>query len=66
MIRPARRAWASTLGQVVEVVAHERDVGGFDGDVAADGAHRDADVGGRERRSVVDAVADHRDRADRD
>jgi hypothetical protein len=24
-------------------------------------AHRDAEVGGRERRGVVDAVADHRD-----
>ena len=52
------------LGQVVQVVAHERDVGGFDGDVAAGSSHRDADRGGRERRSVVDAVADHRDRAD--
>ena len=43
-----------------QVAAHERDVAGLDRDVAP-GADRDADVGLRERRRVVDAVADHGD-----
>ena len=47
-----------------QVVAEQRDVGGLERRVGAGGAHRDADVGGRERGRVVDAVADHRDRAD--
>ena len=41
------------------VVGGEHDAGGLDGHVGA-GADRDADVGLRERRGVVDAVADHR------
>ena len=44
-----------------QVARHERQVGGLDGDVGA-GADREAEVGLRERRRVVDAVADHRDR----
>ena len=44
----------------VEAAADERDVGGLDRDVGA-GADRDADVRLGEGRSVVDAVADHRD-----
>ena len=40
--------------------AHQRDVGRLERDVGA-GADRDADVGPRQRRRVVDAVADHRD-----
>ena len=47
--------------QTREVVGHQRDRGGMDGDVAAGGAHGDADVAGRQGRSVVDAVADDRD-----
>src|SRR5699024_9058604 len=43
-----------------QVPAHERDVGGLNGDVGA-GAHRQAQVGLGQRRGVVDAVADHRD-----
>ena len=35
-------------------------LGALDGDVGA-GAHRDADVGLRQRRRIVDAVAGHRD-----
>jgi hypothetical protein len=45
-----------------EVVAHQRDVAGLQRDGGAGGAHRDADVGAPSR-GVVDAVADHRDRA---
>ena len=41
-----------------EVAAHQRDRRGFGGDVGARG-HRDADVGLRQRRRVVEAVADH-------
>ena len=44
--------------------AHEREVGGLDRGVRA-GAHREAEVGRGERGGVVDAVADHRDRAAR-
>ena len=40
----------------------QRDAGALDRDVRA-GAHRDADIGGRERGRVVDAVARHRDHA---
>ena len=39
---------------------HQRHAGALHRDVGA-GAHRDADVGLRERRRVVDAVAGHRD-----
>ena len=39
---------------------HQRDAGALHRDVGA-GAHRDADVGLRQRRRVVDAVAGHRD-----
>ena len=48
------------LGDLRDVAVQERDVARLDRDVGA-GAHRDADVGLRERRCVVDAVADHRD-----
>ncbi|CMQ45744.1 Uncharacterised protein [Mycobacterium tuberculosis] len=43
-----------------QVLAHQGDVGGFDGDVGSHGAHRDSQVGGGQGRSVVDSVADHR------
>ena len=58
-----RAAQAQRKRQLRQVVAHERDVGRFEGGVAADGAHHDADIGGGQRRRVVDAVADHRDTA---
>ena len=45
-----------------EIAAKERDAGAFDRDIGA-GAHGDADVGGSERRRVVDAVAGHGDDA---
>ena len=56
--RPARQR--DRRGDAAQVAAHQRDVAGLDRDVGA-GADRDADVGLRERRRVVDAVADHRD-----
>ena len=39
------------VGQPGEVVAHQRDVGGLERDVAAGGAHGDADVRRRQRRA---------------
>ena len=48
-------------GDAARVAADERDAGGLDRDVGA-GADRDPEVGPGERRGVVDAVADHRDR----
>ena len=47
------------VGQCGDVVAHERDVGGIDGDVAARAAHGDAHRGAFEGGRVVDAVAHH-------
>ena len=44
-----------------EVVVGEHHRGRLAGDVGAGEAHRDADVGGPQRRGVVDAVAGHRD-----
>jgi hypothetical protein len=46
-------------GDAVQLVRHQRDARGVRGDVRSAQAHRDADVGRRERGSVVDAVADH-------
>ena len=42
-----------------DLVVHHRDVGRFDRAVRAAHAHGDADVGAREGRGVVDAVAHH-------
>ena len=47
------------VGKVVEVFAEEGDIGGLDGDVAAGGAHGDADLRGGESRGIVDPIADH-------
>ena len=44
-----------------EVVVGEDHVAGFLGHLGAGDAHRDADVGALQRRSVVDPVAGHRD-----
>ena len=55
--RPSSTAWTMRG----EVVVGQDHVGGLAGDVGAGLAHRDADVGGLERRRVVDAVAGHRD-----
>ena len=44
----------------VEIALQQRDAGAFHRDVGA-GAHGDADIGGGQRRRVVDAVAGHRD-----
>lgn len=47
-------------GQLVELVGHQRDVGGLQRDGRAGGTHGDPDVGDRQRGGIVDAVADHR------
>jgi hypothetical protein len=49
------------VGGGARVAAHQRHLAGLDRDVGPR-AHRDAEVGTGERRCVVDAVADHRDR----
>ena len=51
------------LREVAQVLTHQRDVGGLDGDVGAHGPHGDADIGGGQRGGVIDAVTDHGDPA---
>ena len=48
------------MNEPVEIAPDERDGGALDRDARA-GAHRDTDVGLRQRRRIVDAVARHRD-----
>ena len=43
-----------------EVIVGEHHVGGLFRDIGAGDAHRDPDIGGLERRRIVDAVAGHR------
>ena len=50
------------VGDAVDAVDHDHRVGGLGRDRGAGRAHRDPDVGERERRRVVDPVADHHDR----
>ena len=45
---------------VVGVALHQHDLGAFHGHVGA-GADREADIGLRQGRRIVDAVADHGD-----
>ena len=47
------------LRHAAQVAAHQRDVGGLHRHIGAR-ADRDAHIGLRQRRRVVDAVADHR------
>src|SRR5690606_4475812 len=61
--RPGTAGVCQDAGQVAQVLAHQRDVGGLDGHVGAHRAHRDTEVGGGQGGGVVDAVADHRHRA---
>ena len=63
MFRDGRAAQAERVGNLGQLVGHQRDVGGLERGIGAGDAHRDADVGGRQRRRVVDAVAHHRQRA---
>lgn len=50
-------------GEAVQALRHEGHVRAQQGDVGAGSAHGNPDVGGGESRGVIDAVADHRDRA---
>ena len=50
------------VGGGAQVAADQGEVAGLDRDVGA-GAHREAEIGLRERGGVVDAVADHRHHA---
>ena len=60
MVESVRAREPDRVGGDPQVAAHQRQVAGLDRDVGA-GAHRQAEVGLRERGGVVDAVADHRD-----
>ena len=46
----------------IQFLAGEDHISGFQGDIGAGHAHRHPEVGGRDRRGVVDAVTDHRHR----
>ena len=48
------------IGDRAQAVVHEHDIGGGTGDVGTTW-HGDADLGGNERRAVVDPVADEGD-----
>ena len=54
---------ADGLGERLQRVAHQDDRAGLGGDVGADAAERDPDVGQGQGGGVVDPVADHRDDA---
>ena len=60
IVRIVARDSRIAVGDAVQAAADEHDVAGLLGDVGA-GADRDAQVGLRQGRGVVDAVADHRD-----
>ena len=64
MLRDGRAAEPNRVGNLQQLVGHQRDVCGLERGVAAGDAHRDADVGRGQRGRVVDAVADHRQRAE--
>ena len=57
-----RRPIATAVGDAVDAVDDDHRVGGLRGDGRPRPAHRDADVGERQCRGVVDAVADHHHR----
>ena len=59
MFRIVARLSRRARDDAAEVALHQRDVRALHRDVGA-GAHRDADVGLRQRRRVVDPVARHR------
>ena len=61
IVRNARRPMRDGLGDHQPVVLHERHVRRLDRGVGAGDAHRDPDVGLRQRGRVVDPVADHGD-----
>ena len=64
LARDVERAAADPdrVGDAVDAVDHDHGVGGLGRDRRAGRAHRDPDVGERERGRVVDPVADHHDR----
>ena len=62
MLRHRRRRQMPRAHDAVEIALQQRHAGAFHGDVGA-GAHGDADIGGGQRRRVVDAVAGHGDDA---
>ena len=53
------------LGEPVEAVDREHDIGRLGGGGHARRSHRDSDVGPRQRRRIVDAIADHDGRTER-
>ena len=51
------------IGEAAEVVRHEGDVRGVDGDIVPEGAHGDSEIAFREGGRVVQSVADDHDPA---
>ena len=49
---------------IAQVIAHEHDIRSLHRDICAGRAHRNADRCRRERRRIIDSVADHRDWTD--
>ena len=62
MLASVASASRARAHDAVQIALEQRDAGALDRDVGAR-AHGDADVGGGERRRVVDAVAGHGDLA---
>ena len=59
-----RAAETQRVRNLQQLVRHQRHISRFERGIAASHAHHDADVGGRQRRGIVHAIADHRHRAE--
>ena len=62
-VADGRAAEAQDVGNLRQLVGHQRDVSGFERGVCAGDAHRNPHVSSRERRRVVDPITDHRKRS---
>ena len=61
MLRIVARLSATAVGRRAEVVRHQNDIGGLDGDIRA-AADRNADIGLGQRRGIVNAITGEGDR----
>ena len=61
MVTIIRFGQAQQVGQLLDVVVDQRDVGGVHGDVASHAAHGDAHIRLFQGGCIVDAVPDHAD-----
>ena len=60
LIHDGKRSFGDTDrgGDLLGIVIHENDIGGFDRRIRSDGTHRNADIRAGKHGSIVDAVAD--------